>query len=439
MGSVDLSEETISTMEWGADSDDGHEAVVPTESAGASEPLGWLPRTVDPAGPAGEMALELGPRRPDSPVPRLAGGRLRVRDLREASGDPLACRGTQSPRPDRSIDRADAGDSIGDRDRECAGPHDRRPPPRLRPPLRREPAPVDARRMGRMDFPDPPRSTPWIQALRRVEDRSPADTLATSSPGKMASPVGYDRWPGPDDLTLDRVGPDPFVPSGLGPIVTIRWAVRVGTTVGAVRLWLPESVVERWLESPPRFTPPRTEWATESGEARGADEPERPIARGELASQWRAEAGSISMPQGLRRLRAGGVLPLTDCRLVGTPGSPAGPVNLILDLDGQGGRFRIPVRPLPDSGGRLVRIEGGLHHEPRPRDPILVNVKENRPMNSTNIPPNPPSPAPEIAPLDVPVTLTVELGRVNLTLSRLADLKPGDVIELSRHSPRPSN
>ncbi len=44
------------------------------------------------------------------------------------------------------------------------------------------------------------------------------------------------------------------------------------------------------------------------------------------------------------------------------------------------------------------------------------------------------SPAPDVAPLDVPVTLTVELGRVNLTLSRLADLKPGDVVELSRHS-----
>ena len=143
------------------------------------------------------------------------------------------------------------------------------------------------------------------------------------------------------------------------------------------------------------------------------------------------------MPQGLRRLRVGGVLPLTDCRLVGTPGSPAGPVDLILDLEGQGGRFRIPVRPLPDSGGRLVRIEAGLLHEPRPRDPILVNVKENRPMSPTDTSSNPPSPGPEVAPLDVPVTLTVELGRVNLTLSRLADLKPGDVIELSRHSRAP--
>jgi flagellar motor switch protein FliN/FliY len=37
----------------------------------------------------------------------------------------------------------------------------------------------------------------------------------------------------------------------------------------------------------------------------------------------------------------------------------------------------------------------------------------------------------------VPVTLTVELGRVNLTLHRLADIKPGDVLELGRHAKEP--
>jgi flagellar motor switch protein FliN/FliY len=58
-------------------------------------------------------------------------------------------------------------------------------------------------------------------------------------------------------------------------------------------------------------------------------------------------------------------------------------------------------------------------------------------MSQPTAPTGPSSPAPEAAPLDVPVTLTVELGRVNLTLSRLADLKPGDVIELSRHSRAP--
>ena len=55
-------------------------------------------------------------------------------------------------------------------------------------------------------------------------------------------------------------------------------------------------------------------------------------------------------------------------------------------------------------------------------------------MSQPTAPTGPSSPAADVAPLDVPVTLTVELGRVNLTLSRLADLKPGDVVELSRHS-----
>jgi flagellar motor switch protein FliN/FliY len=35
------------------------------------------------------------------------------------------------------------------------------------------------------------------------------------------------------------------------------------------------------------------------------------------------------------------------------------------------------------------------------------------------------------------VTLSVELGRISLTVSRLADLKPGDVVELGRHSREP--
>ena len=51
--------------------------------------------------------------------------------------------------------------------------------------------------------------------------------------------------------------------------------------------------------------------------------------------------------------------------------------------------------------------------------------------------PGPSAPSPEASPTDVPVTLTVEIGRVSLTLNRLADLKPGDVIELSRHSREP--
>ena len=38
---------------------------------------------------------------------------------------------------------------------------------------------------------------------------------------------------------------------------------------------------------------------------------------------------------------------------------------------------------------------------------------------------------------DFPVTLVVELGRVNLNVSQVAALKPGEIIELTRHSREP--
>jgi flagellar motor switch protein FliN len=255
----------------------------------------------------------------------------------------------------------------------------------------------------------------------------------------LDSPAAADPPPAPDggrplgpgDLRLDRAGPDPFDPSGLGAIVTIRWGVRVGPVSGSVRLWLPEFLVRQWGESP--------DSATSGGKVIGgeSDTTGRAVPRVELSGVWRAEAGSVAMSQGLGRLRVGGVLPMSESRLTGTPASPDGPVDLILDLEGSAGRFRIPARPVPDSGGRLVRAEGEPRREPRPRDPILVPVKENRTMSQSTNPAGPSSSAPEASPLDLPVTLTVELGRVNLTLSRLADLKPGDVVELSRHSRAP--
>jgi type III secretion system YscQ/HrcQ family protein len=127
-------------------------------------------------------------------------------------------------------------------------------------------------------------------------------------------------------------------------------------------------------------------------------------------------------------------LPLSHSRLIGTPASPSGPVALILDLDGQDTRFHIPVVPVADSGGRLVRLLAGPMLEPRPRDPIDSTKSETKPMSQPiAAATNPPS----AGPMDVPVTLTVELGRVNLTLTQLADLKAGDVVELNRHSRAP--
>ena len=146
----------------------------------------------------------------------------------------------------------------------------------------------------------------------------------------------------------------------------------------------------------------------------------------------------MTMSQGLERLRTGGVLPLTASRLTGTPTSPSGPVDLILDVASQDVRFRIATRPVADSGGRSLHIENRPVRESRPADPIATAKSEIKPMSPTQASSKPASTAPAAAPpLDVPVTLTAELGRVNLTLAQLADLKPGDVVELNRHSRAP--
>ena len=240
----------------------------------------------------------------------------------------------------------------------------------------------------------------------------------------------------PGDMTLDRVGPDAFDAAGLGSIVTIRWLVHVGNVKGAVRLWVPESIVQLWLASPAGTTADERQSAAENRSADQQSAPSSTVSRGELSGAWRALAGFVSMPQGLRRLRIGGVLPLTETRLIGSPRNPSGPVDLILDLDEQESRFRIPTRPVADSGGRLLRLEAVMLRERRPRDPIFATKLSRTPMSQPSASEDPAAPA-AVAPLDVPVTLIVELGRVNLTLTQLASLKPGDVVELGRHSRAP--
>jgi flagellar motor switch protein FliN len=262
------------------------------------------------------------------------------------------------------------------------------------------------------------------------------DSLDAGAGKELQSP-GISGLIGPGDLTLDRVGPDAFNPTDLGAIVTIRWLVRVGSLSGAVRLWVPESVVQLWLtshveaaaEERQRVEPARTV------EPRGANDPGIP--RGELAGTWRAEAGFVSMPQGLRRLRAGAVLPLSETRLTGSPRNPAGPVDLIIDLDEQDISFKIPTRPVADTGGHLVRVESGMTRERRTRDPIDKTNLSRTAMSQPTASQGTTAGGSGVAPLDVPVTLTVELGRVNLTVGQLAGLKPGDVVELGRHSRAP--
>jgi len=204
-------------------------------------------------------------------------------------------------------------------------------------------------------------------------------------------------------LWVDRVGPDPFDPSGLGPMATFRWSVRAGETTGAVRLWLPESLAEAWLAAEPPAKSPA---------------PASPKLR-ELAADWRAVAGRASLAGGLRTLRPGGVLPLVDPPLTGTPGAPAGPLWLVHRTD-ENGKYRIAIAAEPGSPRGAVVVSEPVVHEPFP--------------NSES---EPAMPSDDAAALDAPVTLTVELGRINLPVSRLADLKPGDVLPLNRHGREP--
>lgn len=262
-----------------------------------------------------------------------------------------------------------------------------------------------------------------LRALQGLHDRDEA------SQGQAA---GCEVPLGPDDVRLDRAGPDPFDPGGLGSVVTVRWGVRVGEISGSVRLWIPESLLEPMPETRGAIVRSGTPPSLEPAATR-----EPLVPRGELDTEWRALAGTVTSPSGLGRMSKGVVLPLNQTRLTGTPASPEGLVDLVLDLSGTEGRYRISCRPVPDSGGRLIRVEGGPTREPAPRSPILLPVKEPRTMSPSTASTGSGSAGPEVAPLDVPVTLSVELGRLNLTLARLTDLKPGDVLELGRHPRAP--
>ncbi len=238
--------------------------------------------------------------------------------------------------------------------------------------------------------------------------------------------AGDDGWPGRPFESCARPGRSRSVQSG-------RLGRRGDTALISSRrlyhghrgLWLPENALNFLLM--PTF-------------------PANPVLPDLAASKTREIflalarlAGQVAMPNGLKRLRVGGVLPLPDSRLTGTPQSPAGPITLVCGPTCQSDTFQFPAEPVEDASGRLVRITGSLIRQRQPRAPLALGI--NQIMSSTSASPANDaggSPASPVAtPLDVPVTLTVELGRVNLTVGRLADLRPGDLVELGRHSREP--
>lgn len=224
-------------------------------------------------------------------------------------------------------------------------------------------------------------------------------------------------WP---DLYLDRVGPDPFDAESLGKITTVCWTAKLGPVAGTIRLWLPDTVVDRRLRSEPSPAPVDPERIRRIVRANPADPRE-------LASDWRACGGLISLVRGRRSLRTGGVIPI----FYNTSHDHINTIDLVLDLAGSEGRFRISARPEGEPGGKHLVVTSRLRCDPSP-------TRENSSMSGdlAGEPPQGMTPNPDQPP-NLPVTLTVELGRVSLTLSRLADLKPGDVVELTRHNREP--
>ena len=233
--------------------------------------------------------------------------------------------------------------------------------------------------------------------------------LAADLLGKLRA---EDGTLGPWDLLIDRVSPDPFDSDGLGRIVTIRWPVRIGTEESSLRLWLPESLVGRWLAEQPVSAVP--EPVPADSESRAA-----------LESEWRAEACRIPFPRGLKSLRVRGLIPLVGDYRRGTPASPEGVVQLIHRTTDSTLQSFFLAEPVPDSGGGRLTLMSVLQKRRALGDPNKTS-QANAPSEPTGT-----------SQMDGPVTLTVELGRVNLTVAKLADLKPGDVIELQRHSREP--
>ena len=268
--------------------------------------------------------------------------------------------------------------------------------------------------------------------IKMLEAFDPKTDDDQPQPASAAGPQLHARL-----VTLDRVGPDPFDISGLGPIVTVRWPVRIDSIGTAVRLWLPESVVSQSMAPRSAFNASHVKDRQDVFERVPGLSDRVPATARLFLSSWRAEAGHVMLSLGLKHLRAGSVLPLAQTTLSGTPVRLKGVVDLTLDLNGQNTRFRIRASTVAEASGRLLRVEEGITSEPQPDRPLSLARIESTFMDKQTLASVAGSNESKAPSLDVPVTLTVELGRLNLTLTQLADLKPGDVVELNRHSRAP--
>ncbi len=240
---------------------------------------------------------------------------------------------------------------------------------------------------------------------------------------------------GPWDLTIDRVGPDPFAPTGLGEILTWRWRVRVGAIVGTARLWLPESLLTTWLEAPTVAS--RTAMPSHSSDRTTTAGAADLVRFDSLISEFRAEVGTVSLAASslVAAVAPERLLLIDDSPLSGTLASPVGTVLLV--QTGWRTRTEIRARIEPGSAGDRLIVTSPLQTQPTFRTPLMVDPAHPASAELTGDASAVAPPAPSASVGDLTVTLTVELGRVNLPLPRLAELQPGAVIELNRHSREP--
>jgi flagellar motor switch/type III secretory pathway protein FliN len=206
---------------------------------------------------------------------------------------------------------------------------------------------------------------------------------------------------GPWDLSLDRVGPEPFPPDGLGPIVTLAWPLRVGPVHGVVRLWVPEMLLGLALvDEPP--APPITDPAAMVGRFAGLRVPVRVV------------AGTVTPADGRSHPLEGEVLPLSPPEGLPDDEPDAPPVLLVL---GEGN----------DPHARALAL--GRRSEPDGSSLTILSLIPRSPEASAM----PDAPATT----NPPVGLAIELGRLHLSLAQVADLRPGDVLDLGRSADDP--
>ena len=274
------------------------------DPGGDADLFDWLPRLVRPRS-AWTAGCAWIPGRTASPLAQMDRTSDRRRGLNRESRGALASSGWAA-RPDRSVDRAPAGNSSGRMASSSARPPRCRPPAWIRSPVCPEPAPGSRRLSGESGR----SSSSRIESL---------DAGATNQPDRQqaSQPCRAER----PDTRPSRT--DAFDPTGLGSIVTVRWPVQLGTSRGC------RAVVGSRIGRP-ALARLATEHDFRRAASGRADADERagdglglppPYPRRDCR-RVACFAGHVAMPQGLSRRGSGSLLTFSETRLTGSRAAP---------------------------------------------------------------------------------------------------------------------